>query len=64
VKKPASAGNYFLYSFGGCTVPLRVLPLMAAIRLLAPAASAVNVDWLTVGGPASAGDATGFGAVA
>jgi formylglycine-generating enzyme required for sulfatase activity len=39
------------------------LPLVAAFLLLAPAASAVTIDWVTVGDPGNAADTTGFGSV-
>ena len=40
------------------------LPLVAASLFLAPAASAVSIDWVTVGAPGNAADTTGFGSVA
>ena len=43
---------------------LRGLPLAVAILSLAPAASAITIDWVTVGDAGNAADTTGFGAVA
>lgn len=40
------------------------LPLVAAFLFSAPGASAVNIDWVTVGAPGNAADNTGYGAVA
>jgi hypothetical protein len=40
------------------------LRLSVAFLLLAPAASAVTIDWVSVGGAGNAADTTGFGAVA
>ena len=41
-----------------------LLPLVAASFFLAPAASAVTIDWVTVCDPSNTADTTGFGAVA
>ncbi len=41
-----------------------ILPLFAVALWLAPAASAVSIEWVTVGDTGNAADTTGYGAVA
>ena len=44
-------------------VRARGLVLGAALFCLAPAASAVTIDWVSIGNPGNAADNTGYGAV-
>ena len=45
-------------------MPLLRLALAVALLSVAAPASAVTIDWVTIGGPGNAADTTGFGAVA